>query len=316
MYWFFVALSIAGGLLTVVFFALLVCFRMAYYSPTRKPRGPEEYPLPEGDIYLPFRDIMVGWMKEMRAMSSEAVSITSHDGLTLRGKYFECTPGAPVELLIHGYRGEAERDMCGGIQRCFALGHNALIVDQRGSGFSDGHVISFGVNEHRDCLAWVAFMVEHFGPDVKIILTGISMGAATVLLAAGQPLPPQVKGVLADCGYSSAPEIIQKTIREMKLPCAIAYPFVRFAGRLFGGFDIEDAIPMQAVRHATVPIILIHGEADTFVPCAMSREVSARCVSPARLVTVPEAGHGLAFPQNQAQYLQVLREFWDEHGVK
>ena len=81
--------------------------------------------------------------------------------------------------MFHGYRGSSERDLCGGVQRCFKLGRSALLVDQRAHGRSDGHIISFGVNERKDCLAWVDFMVKHFGPDVKIILTGISMGAST-----------------------------------------------------------------------------------------------------------------------------------------
>lgn len=316
MDWIGILLGALGGLTVVLFAILLGCFLKAFYSPRRTPHGPEEYPLPDGDIYLPYKDTMIGWMKDMRAMPCEEVSVTSFDGLTLRGKYFEYAPGAPIEILFHGYRGEAERDMCGSIPRCFALGHSAFIVEQRAAGSSDGHIITFGVKEHRDCLTWVDFAVRRFGPDTRLILTGISMGAATVLLAAGQPLPPQVKGVLADCGYSSGPEMIRKTIREMHLPLSVAYPFVRLAGRLFGGFDIENATPLEAVRHSTVPIIFIHGEADNFVPCAMSREMHRVCASPSRLLTVPDAGHGLAYPKAPDLYVAALREFWDEQGAK
>lgn len=120
----------------------------------------------------------------------EEFSITSFDGLTLREKYYEYAPGAPIELMLHGYRGESERDLCGGVQRCFALGRSALIVDQRACGNNEGHVITFGIKEHRDCLAWIDFMVKHFSPNTKIILTGISMGTSTVLMAAAKPLPP------------------------------------------------------------------------------------------------------------------------------
>ncbi len=313
MDWIWILLGALGGVAVLLLAILAGCYLKAFYSPRRKPHGENEFPLPVGDIYLPFRDKMVGWMKDMRAMPCEAVSVTSFDGLTLQGKYFEYAPGAPIELLIHGYRGEAERDMCGSIPRSFALGHSALIVEQRAAGSSDGHTITFGVREQRDCLTWVDFMVDHFGPEVRIILTGISMGAATVLLAAGHPLPPQVKAVLADCGYSSAPEMIRKTIREMHLPCPVAYPFVRLAGRLFGGFDIEEAVPAEAVTHASVPVIFIHGEADCFVPCEMSREMYRLCAAPKRLVTVPDAGHGLAYPVDPEGYLQALREFWAEH---
>ena len=313
MEWLWILLGILGGVTVLALAVMGGCFLKAFYSPSRKPGKEGDFPLPEGDIYTPFREQMIGWMKAMRTLPCEEMSVTSFDGLTLRGKYFAYAPGSPVELLIHGYRGESERDMCGGIQRCFSLGHSALLIDQRASGHSDGHVITFGVKEQRDCLTWVNFMVERFGPEVSIILTGISMGAATVLLAAGHPLPPQVKGVLADCGYSSAPEMIRKTIREMHLPCPIAYPFVRLGGRLFGGFDIEEAIPAEAVTHATVPIILIHGEADGFVPCEMSREMYRLCTSPKGLMTVPGADHGLAYPVAPEEYVQALREFWAVH---
>ena len=157
---------------------------------------------------------MVAWMKEARKLVTEEFSIVSFDGLRLYGKFYEYEPDAPIELMFHGYRGSAERDLCGGVQRCFALGRSCLIVDQRTSEKSEGHVISFGINERRDCRAWVDFAVEHFGPDVKIVLTGISMGAATVMMAAGEPLPANVIGVLADCGYTSAKDIIKKVIRQ------------------------------------------------------------------------------------------------------
>jgi pimeloyl-ACP methyl ester carboxylesterase len=136
-----------------------------------------------------------------------------------------------MELMFHGYRGNAERDLCGGVQRAFSLGHNVLIVDQRGSCHSDGRIISFGVNEHRDCLAWLDLVIREFGPDVQVILTGISMGATTVLLAAGTELPKNVIGVLADCGYTSAHEIIQVVAKLIKLPPKLSYPFVRLAAR-------------------------------------------------------------------------------------
>ena len=201
------------------------CYRKAFYAYNDKHPLSEEECIPPGQVYEPFRDVMLGWVREVRKLPYEPVSIRSFDGLTLTGKYYEYAPGAPMELMFHGYRGSAERDLCGGVQRCFRLGRNVLLVDQRTSGQSDGHVISFGINEHRDCLAWVDFCVEKFGPDVTIILTGISMGAATVLMAAGKPLPHQVKGVLADCGYTTARAMIEKTIREMHLPVQLAYPF-------------------------------------------------------------------------------------------
>ena len=304
------------GLAVVLFLVLAVvgvaylCYLMAFHVRKEQPAGSEEYPIPSGRIYEPFRDQMVQWMKEVRAMPSEAVSITSFDGLQLHGKYYEYAPGAPIELMFHGYRGSAERDLCGGVQRCFALGRNALIVDQRASEGSDGHVISFGINEHKDCHTWVDFMVKRFGPDVKIILTGISMGAATVMMAAGKPLPPNVVGVLADCGYSSPKAIIQKVIAQKGLPPKLSYPFVKLGARLFGHFDLEETSPVEALQHCKLPVIFFHGEADDYVPCYMSRENFDACAGPRKLVTIPGAGHGLSYLVAPEYYLQELRAFF------
>ncbi|MBO5796948.1 MAG: alpha/beta hydrolase [Clostridia bacterium] len=290
-----------------------VCFRMAFLA--KKEDETEEFPLPPGEIYEPHRDQMVQWMKEARALPHEEVSIRSFDGLTLRGNYYEYAPGAPVELMFHGYRGRAERDLCGGVQRCFALGRSALIVDQRACGHSEGCVITFGVKESRDCRDWVDFMIRKFGPEVKIILTGISMGAATVMMAAAKPLPPQVIGLLADCGYTSAKAIIQKVIADMKLPPKLAYPFVRLGAWLFGHFDLETTPPVEAMTRCAVPAIFIHGEADDFVPYQMSEENFAACTAEKTLLTVPGAGHGLAYIIDPEGYLATLREFSEKMGI-
>ena len=191
---------IFAGICLLLLLITYWCYRFAFYAANPKKEPSDAIEIPVGEIYEPFRPLMENWAREVRAMPREEMTIRSFDGLTLHGRYYEYAPGAPMEIMFHGYRGTAERDLSGGVQRCFMLGRSCLIVDQRCSGQSGGHVISFGINEHRDCLAWVNHAVKRFGPDVKIILTGISMGAATVLMAAGKPLPKQVAGVLADCG--------------------------------------------------------------------------------------------------------------------
>ena len=304
--WIFVA---AAALMAVLVISYL-CYRMAFYAPPRKEEDRDTVEIPEGEIYEVFREQMESWGREVRALPYEAVTVTSFDGLTLHGNFYEYAPGAPIELMFHGYRGSAERDLPGGVQRCRKLGRSTFLVDQRCSGKSDGSTITFGINEHKDCLAWVDFMVKHFGPDVKIILTGISMGASTVLMAAGHPLPPQVIGVLADCGFSDAGSIIRDVAKKMGLPVKLAYPFVKLGAKLYGHFDLEETSALEAMRHCTVPVIFFHGENDDFVPCQMSRDNFAACQSRKRLVTVPGAGHGLSYPVAPAEYLDALRSFF------
>ena len=286
------------------------CFRIAFYSPPRKDTPGEEIDLPEGEIYEVFWDKMRQWTTETRQTPHEDVSIVSFDGLTLRGKYYEYAPGAPIELMFHGYRGSAERDMSGGMQRCFHMGRSALIVDQRCSGGSEGNVITFGIKEHRDCLAWVDFMVKKFGPDVKIILTGISMGGSTVLMAGGKELPENVIGILADCSFHSPKEIMKTVIGKMGLPADLLYPFVRLGAKLFGHFDPEETSPLEAVKKCRVPVIFFHGEADDYVPCEMSRISYEACASRKKLVLIPGAGHGLSYPVAPETYFAALQEFF------
>lgn len=305
---------IIGGIIVFLIIAIIliayICYLMAFHVKKKDKFSKEEFPIPNGKIYEPWREAMKAWMIQTRALNHEAFSIKSFDGLTLHAKYYEQTPGAPIEIMFHGYRGNAERDLCGGVQRCFALDHNALIVDQRACGTSEGHVITFGVNEYKDCLRWVDFAVNHFGPESKFILTGISMGASTVLNAAGQPLPNNVVGILADCGYTSPAEIITKVIGDMKLPAKLAYPFVKLGARLFGHFNLEEIASVDAIKNCKLPVIFFHGEDDDFVPCEMSKKNFDACTSKKRLVTMPGAGHGLCYLVDPDLYLQEMRAFF------
>ena len=312
----FILLSIVCFLTLLAFLITYLCFRMVFYEPRKKQPSPDEIPLPEGEVYEPYHPLMQKWILEARSLPHEHYYIQSHDGLTLHAKYFEYAPKAVTEIMFHGYRGSAERDLSGGIQRCFALGRNVLLVDQRTSCGSEGHVISFGINEHRDCLAWVEFAVNHFGPDVKLVLTGISMGAATVLMAAGKPLPENVVGVLADCGFSSPKDIICKCAKDQHYPVKLIYPFIKLGARIFGRFDLEEYSPMEAMKTCKIPVIFFHGEDDDFVPCYMSREVYDVCTAPKKLVTIPGAGHGLVYLVDNPKYFQSVVEFFSENGVE
>ena len=178
-----IILGTALGIAALVFLLAYICFLRVFKAPKKKILGKDEYDLPPGEVYVPFYDEIISSTKEIREMPHEDLEITSHDGLKLRGRYYEYAKGAPIELLFHGYQGNSERDLCAGVKRCFAIGRSAVLIDHRAAGRSEGKVISFGINEHRDCLAWVDFAVKHFGSDSKIVLTGVSMGAATVMIA-------------------------------------------------------------------------------------------------------------------------------------
>lgn len=311
-----IALAVIAGLAALALLTAYICFRMAFYVKKKTIIGKDEYPIPPGQEYEPYRDEMVGWMKKTNALDKEEIWITSYDGLKLYGKYYEYAPGATLELMFHGYRGSGERDLCGGVQRCFDLGRNVLIVDQRASAHSDGNVITFGIKEHRDALAWLDYAVKRFGKEQKIILTGISMGASTVLLCAQYALPENVVCILGDCGFTSAKEIIMEVIRGMKLPPKLMYPFVKLGAKLFGKFDLEETSALESVAKSKVPIIFIHGADDDFVPADMSRRMYDACPAVKHLVMVDGAGHGAAFLMGREQYYRELHAFNKKIGLE
>lgn len=304
-------LLLLTGIIAAILAIAYVCYRMGFYAPPRQSTDPDAITYPEGDIYVPFYPDMKRWTLEARAMNPEKMEITSFDGLKLQGKYYEFAPGATIELMFHGYRGDAERDLSGGVQRCFRLGHSALIVDQRCCGSSEGSTITMGIYESRDCLDWIDCILNRFGDGVRIILTGISMGASTVMMASDKNLPENVIGILADCGYHSPREIVKTIIRGMGIPDWLGYPFAWLGAKIYGHFDLEADTPVDALRNCSVPVIFFHGEDDAYVPCCMSKLCYDACASRKKLVTVPGAGHGLSFPVDQDGYIQAVKDFFE-----
>ncbi len=285
-------------------------YRFAYYSPHKNQGDP--YKAPDGSRYSP-EGQMYALIRSLDELPFEPVWIRSRDGLRLYGRYYHVRDGAPLQIEMHGYRGTALRDFCGGNKIAREAGLNTLLVDQRAHGKSEGHVISFGINERWDCLAWAEYAAERW-PGVPITLAGISMGAATVLMAADLPLPEAVKGILADCGYSSPRAIIHKVCWELPRFFRALYPFTSFSAQLFGHFDPDAGSALGAVSNTRLPILLVHGEADDFVPCEMSREIRDACAGPVRLETFPGAGHGGSYLSDPERYTRAVLDFLRDCG--
>lgn len=260
-------------------------------------------------MYSPYKEEIARLVDGVTALPYEEVSVTSFDGYTLRGKLYMKDPEAPVQIMFHGYRSNGLSDFCGGLQLALKCGFNAILVDQRAHGKSGGPCLSFGILERFDVKTWAEYAAERFGKDAPIILTGISMGAGTVLSASDLDLPKSVKGIIADCGYTSARDIITHVAARFGYPVKPALFFVSMGARLFGGFGLDDASPGEALRHTSIPVLFIHGEADSFVPCYMSRENFLACASEKRLFTVPGAIHGMSYTADTAGYEREVREF-------
>jgi len=291
--------------LAVIFGGAYYAYRIAFYSPIK---NREEIPSTNSPHYDPYRPEMKRLFHQLKNRPCEFVTVTSHDGLTLSGRYYHVADGAPLDIAFHGYRSSPLTDFSGGSELSFQLGHNLLLVDQRSHGKSQGRTITFGIKERKDLLQWVNYAVERFGEDVQILLYGISMGGATVLMASGLELPKNVKGIIADCPYSSPMDIILHVGKDMPIPNWLIRPFVKLGALVYGGFDVEETNAAEAVRKAKVPIMIIHGESDGFVPEYMS-DIVAENPKLITRYTFPNAEHGISYLVDTPRYKQIVTDF-------
>lgn len=246
---------------------------------------------------------------ELRTLPFEEVKIKSFDGLTLVGRYYRAKQGAPVHILCHGYNSSPVHDFSASVSMNMEDGHNVLLIYQRAHGRSEGRALTFGYKESLDVAAWVDFAIEREGADAEILLAGVSMGAATVIIASALDLPSNVKCVIADCPYSSAREEIMLTAKRMGFPPKLVYPFVRLGGRLFARFDPELASPLDAAKKSKLPVLLIHGEDDSFVPKYMSDDIYAAHTGIMEYHTFPGADHGMSCLVDNDRYRRICKEF-------
>ena len=286
-------------------------YRTAFQADPRRQSPIQE--IPEGEGFDEYREQMLENIRILLETPYERVTVRSHDGLKLVGKFYEGQSGAPLILFFHGYRSTAERDGSGGFQLCRERGWHILMPDQRAHGESEGDTITFGVRERLDCLAWARYAARRMGPDTPIFLWGISMGAATVLMASDLPLPETVRGIVADCGYDTPAGIVKETIRHRRWPLFPLYPFTALGARWFGKFRVTETSALECVRRARLPILLIHGEEDHVVPCGMALALRDACAAEVQLLTVPDAGHGVSWYVDMPAYQAALLRFMEAH---
>lgn len=302
MLYLILGILILGGFL----YALYYGYKLAFWYD-----DPHDSPCAYGedDQTLAVRPVLDPAIIRYEQEPFEGVSITAHDGLILTGRYYHYRDGAPLEIYCHGYKGNAIRDFCGAWQVAKAEGRNVLLIDQRCHGNSQGHTITFGILEKQDVEGWVRWAGQRFGP-VPILLMGVSMGAATVLMAAGSRLPEAVRGVVADCPYDAPSNIIKKVLgQDMGMPVKVVYPLIRLGGMLYGKFNLNADSPVEAVKRAQIPILLIHGDKDRFVPYSMSVNIHAAAPEKIDFHTIPGAGHALNFASAPEVYQALLRDF-------
>ena len=249
------------------------------------------------------------------AQPKEDVWMESFDGLRLHGNLLEQPEGKNARgtlLLAHGFRGSGYVDFSCALRPYYELGFNLLVIDQRAHLQSEGEYITMGVRERRDVRDWALWLLQKYGEDHPVILDGISMGAASVLMAAGLDLPKNVVGIIADCGFTSPREIFHSVMTSsIKLPIFLLWG-ADICCRIMAGFSIDGARTTDALRQSNLPLLIAHGEADDFVPCRMGVEsFNAAVTDDKQLVTVPGAGHGMSYLVDRERMQAALEAFLD-----
>lgn len=257
--------------------------------------------------YFPLIEKRKEWLL---AQPHEEVWITSSDGLKLHGTYFPGEEGKKAVICFHGYTSKGMSDYIGLSDYYLKHGYRMLLVDERAHGESEGTYIGFGCKDRIDALGWIRWMIQKAGKDVQILLHGTSMGGATVLMTTGLELPIQVKGVVSDCAFTSPKYVFTHVLKSMyHLP---AFPMIQIADKVNqkkAGYGLDECNAAREVRKAKIPALLIHGDADTFVPCSMCEEIYQNYAAPKTKLIIKGAAHAESYYKDMEAYEKALNTF-------
>ena len=201
------------------------------------------------------------------------INSTNNGNLKLHAYEVNVNPQSNVwVIVIHGYTGQGS-GMIGFAQRFTARGYNVLMVDLRGHGKSEGNYVGMGIHDRLDIVDWINYLIEK-DSERKIMLFGISMGAATTMMTTGENLPNNVKLAIEDCGYTSAWDEFRYKLKQLfNLP---EFPVLYAANtvcKIKAGYSLKEASSIEQLKKSKIPTLFIHGSADDFVPFKMLDEV-------------------------------------------
>lgn len=303
-------------LLGVIFILLAVGFGAFYYAFVRRriadPLTEEGRKAGGWEDYAEEITASADWLAKQPV---KPLQVVSYDGKRLYGRFVPRENAKGTIVFFHGYRSHYAVDFSASMRFYHELGYNALYCDQRAHGLSQGRVITFGIKERYDVLSWVTYLGLMLGQEHPIFLSGLSMGAATVLMAADMEFPANVRGIIADCGFTSPGDQLRYLLKnKYHLPPRLTAGALGIFTRIFGGFGIDQWSTTEAMWQAKYPLLLVHGLADRFVPSEMSQRAYDACMGKKRLELFPDAGHGISYLADRPRYQAALMEFLKENN--
>ena len=252
------------------------------------------------------------WMEQQ---TLEDLYVKSRDGLLLHAYYLAAEePSDRLVIIHHGFTSKA-KDNSTHAKFFHDLGFEVMLLDLRAHGESEGKYVGFGILDRFDTLKWVEYARKRFGKDIRIVLHGTSMGAATVLMTLGLPeIRSSVSAVIADCAYTSPAEIFAHVIKKnYHLPSFPIIQIDNLMSKAAAGYSMDEYSTKEALRqNKEVPVLFIHGAEDKFVPTAMSRENYMACISRKELLIVDNAGHGSSVFEDTELYESTEKAFLEE----
>ena len=254
--------------------------------------------------------------KVLEETEHEQIEITAQDGTMLVGHWFCPENAKRIIIAMHGWRSTWSQDFGAIAPFWFDNDCAVLFAEQRGQGNSGGKYMGFGLLERFDCLDWINWVNERTDAKLPIYLGGVSMGATTILMTAGFELPENVKGIVADCAFTS-PHAIWKHVVEnnFKLPFGLYSRAARDICEKRIQVPSDSYSTVEALSNCKVPVLFIHGTDDNFVPIEMTYENYKACVSEKRLFVVPGAEHGMSYFVDKDGYETAVKQFWNDFDV-
>lgn len=249
--------------------------------------------------------------ERLKEKPHETVEITAQDGVSLVGHLFTFPGAERLVIAMHGWRSAWYRDFGTVADFWFTHKCNVLFVEQRGQNNSGGEYMGFGLTERFDCRDWAEWAAGRFGTSMPIYLCGVSMGATSVLMASGLALPENVRGIIADCGFTS-PRAIFKHVanKNLHLSFGLRGAVVDAICRQKIKMGTDEYSTVDALRVNTRPVLLVHGTEDHFVPVEMTYENYRACAGEKRLLIVPGADHGMSYFTDKERYEREVLSFF------